>query len=110
MYKRQGLIGIIAANFVELYGKPCFVLTKSNNYIKCSSRSIHGFDIGKIFYEALNSKIILKGGGHSMAGGCLLKDNKINEFKNFLNNKFIKNFKNLENDKYYISEQSMESL
>ena len=106
----EGLIGIIAANFVELYGKPSFVLTKSNNYIKCSSRSIHGFDIGKLFYEALNSKIILKGGGHSMAGGCLLKYNKINEFKNFLNNKFITNFKNLETDKYYISEQNIESL
>ena len=33
-----------------------------------------------IIDQALNNKILLKGGGHSMAGGCLLKDNKINEF------------------------------
>tara|TARA_B100001123_G_scaffold361069_1_gene417437 strand:+ start:903 stop:2597 length:1695 start_codon:yes stop_codon:yes gene_type:complete len=106
----EGLLGIIASNFVELYGKPSFVLTKSNNYIKCSSRSIYGFDIGGLFFEALNKKIILKGGGHSMAGGCLLEINKINEFKNFLNGKFKKNLKNLETHKYYISEQSFESL
>ena len=106
----EGLLGIIASNFVELYGKPSFVLTKSNNYIKCSSRSIYGFDIGGLFFEALNKKIILKGGGHSMAGGCLLEINKINEFKNFLNDKFKKNLKNLETHKYYISEQNFESL
>tara|TARA_B100001123_G_C15304460_1_gene1022138 strand:+ start:1012 stop:2706 length:1695 start_codon:yes stop_codon:yes gene_type:complete len=106
----EGLLGIIASNFVELYEKPSFVLTKSNDYIKCSARSIYGFDIGKIFYEALNRKIILKGGGHSMAGGCLVKNNKIFDFKNFLNNRFNKIFIKLETQKYYISEQSLESL
>ena len=48
----EGLLGIIAANFVEIYNKPCFVLTNSGNFIKCSSRSIHGFDIGNFFYLA----------------------------------------------------------
>ena len=45
-----------------------------------------------------------------MAGGCLLKKEKIKDFKNFLNNRFKKNFKNLENQKLYISEQNLESL
>ena len=45
----EGLLGIIAANFVEIYNKPSFVLTNSGNFIKCSSRSIYGFDIGNFF-------------------------------------------------------------
>lgn len=106
----EGLLGVIAANFVELYSKPSFVLTNSNNYIKCSSRSILGFDIGKIFHEALNNKIIVKGGGHSMAGGCLLKKNKITEFRNFLNISFKKNFNKIRPLKHYTSVQNLESL
>ena len=55
----EGLLGIIAANLVELYNKPSFVLTNSGKLIKCSSRSVHGFDIGNIFYLAIK-KIISK--------------------------------------------------
>ncbi len=106
----EGLLGIIAANFVEIYNKPCFVLTNSGNFIKCSSRSIHGFDIGNFFYLAKQKKIIINGGGHSMAGGCTLKKNKLVEFKKFLNLNYIKKFKNFDNHKHYISEQNYESL
>ena len=52
----EGLLGIVASNFVELYNRPSFVLTNSGNIIKCSSRSIIGFDVGKIFYSALKKK------------------------------------------------------
>ena len=76
--------------FVELYNKPSFVLTNSGNLIKCSSRSVHGFDIGKIFYLAIKKKIILKGGGHSMAGGCILEKNKLKNFKKFINSCYYK--------------------
>ena len=30
----EGLLGIIASNFVELYNKPSFILTNSGNIIK----------------------------------------------------------------------------
>ena len=106
----EGIIGILAANFVEYYNKPSFILTKSKNEIKCSSRSIKGFNIGDIFNMALEKKIIKSGGGHSMAGGCILDLKKINEFNNFLNSIYKKKFINHENSKYYISEQSLDSL
>tara|TARA_Y100000590_G_scaffold414235_1_gene510947 strand:+ start:2258 stop:3952 length:1695 start_codon:yes stop_codon:yes gene_type:complete len=106
----EGILGIIAANFVEIYGRPSFIMTSSNNKIKCSSRSIYGFDIGSLFNEALSEKIILKGGGHSMAGGCVLNLNKLSEFKKFINIKFRKFFKNHKAIKYYISEQNLDSL
>ena len=106
----DGLLGIIAANLVELYNKPSFVLTNSGKFIKCSSRSVHGFDIGNIFYLAIRKKIILKGGGHSMAGGCILEKNKLKDFKKFINSYYYKKFKQFENYKFYISEQNIESL
>jgi len=106
----EGLLGIIASNFVEIYGVPTFIMTKSKDLIKCSSRSIFGFDVGKLFNEALNKNILFKGGGHSMAGGCLLSKNKINIFKNYINNKYRKSFINYVSMKYFVSEQNLDSL
>ncbi len=106
----EGLLGIIAAKFVEFYNKPSFILTNSGNVIKCSSRSISGYDIGNIFYLAAKKNIIIRGGGHSMAGGCTLKKDRLNDFKNFLNLYYIKKFNIFENIKFYISEQKLDSL
>ena len=106
----EGLLGIIAAKFVEFYNKPSFILTNSGNVIKCSSRSINGYDIGNIFYLAAKKNIIIRGGGHSMAGGCTLKKDRLNDFKNFLNLYYIKKFNIFENIKFYISEQKLDSL
>ena len=106
----EGLLGIIAANFVDQYNKPSLIFTTSNGFIKCSARSVHNFDIGKIFNLALEKKIILKGGGHSMAAGCILNKNKINIFENFLNDNYFKKFKNFKSVKYFTSEQSIDSL
>ena len=78
------MLGIIAVNYVELYNKPSFILTNSKFY-KCSSRSISGYDIGNVFYHALKNSLIVKGGGHSMAGDVLRK-HKLNSFKIFLMN------------------------
>tara|TARA_B100002052_G_scaffold281171_1_gene289945 strand:- start:457 stop:2148 length:1692 start_codon:yes stop_codon:yes gene_type:complete len=106
----EGLLGIIASKYVEMYNKPCFMLTNSKSIIKCSSRSINGFDIGNLIYLAIQERIILSGGGHSMAGGCSLKKNKLNDFKKFINIHYNKIFKNSKNIKYYSSEQNFISL
>ena len=105
----EGLLGIIASNFVEIYNRPSFILTNSGDFIKCSSRSIKDFDIGYIFYLAFKKKIIINGGGHSMAGGCILKKNKLNEFKRFLNLNYNRKFYNTIDTKYYTSIQNFES-
>ncbi len=106
----EGLLGIIAANYVDLYNKPSFILTNSGNLIKCSSRSIHGYDIGRIFYQAVKKKIIVKGGGHSMAGGCTLKKDNLDLFKKFLNTYYKKKNSSFENIRSYISKQNIDSL
>ena len=105
-----GMLGIIASYFVENYNRPSFILTNSGNLIKCSSRSVVGFDIGNIFYTALKKKIIVNGGGHSMAAGCALKIDKLSEFKKFLDLNYMKKFKHTKNLKYYTSYQNIDSL
>ena len=52
----EGLLGIIASKYVDIYNKPCFILTNSKSIIKCSSRSINGFDIGNLIYLAIQKK------------------------------------------------------
>ena len=109
-YINEGMIGIVAAKFVDLYNKPSFILTNSNNFVKCSCRSVVNFDVGNILNNALDQNIIIKGGGHSMAGGCLMYKDKVNDFKKFLNNIYKKKFNKIENIRSYISEQNFSSL
>ena len=45
-----------------------------------------------------------------MAGGCILIQNKLDEFQSFINVKFKKYFNNFISTKYYTSEQNLESL
>ena len=66
----------------------------NGNIGKASARSIVGFDIGSVIIAATQEKILLKGGGHKMAGGFSIKIENIEKFKNFV----FKKFKNINED------------
>ena len=55
---------------------------------KASARSIVGFDIGSVIIAATQEKILLKGGGHKMAGGFSIDIKNIDKFKDFIFRKF----------------------
>ena len=78
MYKRQGIIGIVASRLTELYYKPSVVLTLSNGLATGSSRSVQGFDV----YSAIDaSRDLLENfGGHTYAVGLSMKEENIPEF------------------------------
>ncbi len=87
----EGVIGIIASRIKEKYNKPAFLISLNNVGLgKGSARSVYGFDIGTSILAAVQSKILLKGGGHKMAGGFSIQKSKINDFKEFLFSKFEK--------------------
>ena len=90
-----GIIGIIASRLKEKYNKPVIVISVENGLGRASARSILGFDIGSTIINAVQSKILKKGGGHKMAGGFTIEENKIEEFKVFLKKKYNKNQKNI---------------
>ena len=98
----EGLIGIIASRLKDYYNKPAFVISQSGNICKGSARSIYGFDIGQAITNCKQMNLILKGGGHPMAGGFTLEKNKIDQFKMRLIEIFNKSKVDYEKDTFYI--------
>ncbi|MDD4519713.1 MAG: single-stranded-DNA-specific exonuclease RecJ [Alphaproteobacteria bacterium] len=81
----QGVIGILAGRLKERYSLPVFVVSIDEGECKGSSRSIAGVDIGETIMTALERGILTRGGGHPMAAGFSLKEEKLPEFRTFLN-------------------------
>ena len=84
----EGVIGIVAARLKDKFNKPTIIISINNNIGKASARSIVGFDIGSAIIAATQEKILIKGGGHKMAGGFSIDMSNIKKFKEFIYNKF----------------------
>ena len=90
----EGIIGIVAARLKDKFNKPVIIISIDNNIGKASARSIVGFDIGSAIISATQENILLKGGGHKMAGGFSLNVKNIQKFKDFI----IRKFRNINED------------
>tara|TARA_B110000881_G_scaffold136291_1_gene119999 strand:- start:200 stop:1981 length:1782 start_codon:yes stop_codon:yes gene_type:complete len=86
----EGIIGIVASRIKEKYNKPTIIISTTGDLSKGSARSIFGFDIGSVIIGAVQNGILIKGGGHKMAGGFTIHTNKIKEFNKFANDRFRK--------------------
>ena len=81
----ESLAGIVAGRVKEQYNKPTIILTKSEEGVKGSARSIEEYNM---FEELLACKELLdKFGGHPMAAGLSLQEDKVDELRIALNNK-----------------------
>ena len=96
----EGVIGIAAARIKDKFNKPVIIISIEDGIGKASARSIAGFDIGSVIIAATQEKILIKGGGHKMAGGFSIKIENIDKFKDFIFHKFKKMDKNLIKDKF----------
>ena len=90
----EGIIGIVAARLKDKFNKPVIIISVKGEIGKASARSIVGFDIGSVIISATQEKILLKGGGHKMAGGFSIKIKDFENFKNFV----FRKFKNINED------------
>lgn len=79
----ESLAGIIAGRLKEKYHKPVFVLTKGEEGIKGSGRSIESYNM----YEQMSlcKSLFTKYGGHKMAAGLSMPAENIEEFRKSLN-------------------------
>lgn len=79
----ESLAGIIAGRIREAYHKPTFVLTKSEDGVKGSGRSIETYSM----YEELCKcrRYFTKFGGHPMAAGISLKEEDVDAFRTTIN-------------------------
>ncbi len=84
----EGIIGIVAGRLKDKFNKPAIIISVDGNVGKASARSIVGFDIGSVIIAATQEKILLKGGGHKMAGGFSINIDNIDKFKEFIFKKF----------------------
>ena len=79
----ESLAGIIAGRIRERYNKPVFLLTKAEEGIKGSGRSIESYNM---FEEMTKCRdVFTKFGGHPMAAGLSLPEEKIEELRERLN-------------------------
>ena len=84
----QGTIGIIAAKLSKIFNKPCFIVTQSNNLLKCSIRSGNDIKINNTINKLISNKLIISGGGHDQAGGFSAKKTFLPDIEEFLNNEY----------------------
>lgn len=79
----ESLAGIVAGRIRERYYKPTFILTKAEDGVKGSGRSIDSFHM----YEELNKckHLLTKFGGHKLAAGLSLEEENVEELRRTLN-------------------------
>ncbi len=81
----QGVIGIVASRLKDIYNKPVAVITIKDGKGKASCRSITGVDFGSAILQARLEGLLLEGGGHAMAGGFSVLEEKIPDLHKFFN-------------------------
>ena len=86
----HGVIGIVASRMMELFGKPCIIITMEGELSRGSARSFGSFSIYKCLDEC--RKLLIKYGGHLGAGGFSLKTEDISAFKEKIKAYSLKNF------------------
>ncbi len=79
----ESLAGIIAGRLREAYHRPAIVLTRGEEAVKGSGRSIEAYHMFDRLSEV--SDLMLKFGGHPMAAGLSLREDRIGEFRRRLN-------------------------
>ncbi|HCJ76820.1 MAG: single-stranded-DNA-specific exonuclease RecJ [Lachnospiraceae bacterium] len=81
----ESLAGIIAGRIREVYQKPVFVLTKGEEGVKGSGRSIEAYSMFDKMTEV--AELFTKYGGHPMAAGLSMREEDIDKLREQLNQK-----------------------
>ena len=79
-----GVVGIVASRLKERYGRPAIAIAVEKGAGKASCRSIAGVDIGAAVTAARQADLLINGGGHAMAAGFTVAEDKIGELGVFL--------------------------
>lgn len=80
-----GVIGIVASRVKERYERPAIVVAlDARGEGKGSGRSIQGVDLGRAVTAALEAGLLVNGGGHAMAAGLTIREDKLDALTEFL--------------------------
>ena len=81
----ESLAGIIAGRIREAYQRPVFVLTRGEEGVKGSGRSIEAYSMFDKMTEV--AELFTKYGGHPMAAGLSMREEDIDKLREQLNRK-----------------------
>jgi single-stranded-DNA-specific exonuclease len=79
-----GVIGIVAGRLRERFDRPSCVVALSEGIGKGSGRSVRGVALGPAVIAAQQAGLLVNGGGHNMAAGFTVEQEKLDELTDFL--------------------------
>ena len=74
-----GVVGIVAARLKEATNRPAVVIGLDDGIAKGSGRSVTGIDLGAAIQRCAADGVLLKGGGHKMAAGLTVAEDKLDD-------------------------------
>ena len=87
----EGVIGIVAGRLKDRFHRPTIVISlNQDGHGKGSARGITGFSLGDNIMAAHQAGILEGGGGHAMAAGLSIRQERLPEFATFMNEAFTK--------------------
>ena len=72
-----GVVGIVASRLKEVSNRPSIVIGVEDGIGKGSGRSVSGIDLGQPIQRLAREGLLIKGGGHKMAAGLTVAEEKI---------------------------------
>ena len=72
-----GVVGIVASRLKEASNRPSIVIGVEDGIGKGSGRSVSGIDMGAPIQRLAAEGLLIKGGGHKMAAGLTVAEDKI---------------------------------
>ena len=78
-----GVVGIVASRVLQEFYRPTIIIGGENGEMRGSCRSIAGFDIAAALREC--NDLLVRHGGHAMAAGLSILPDKIDLFREKLN-------------------------
>lgn len=86
-----GIVGLIASRLKEAHRRPAFAVAfDADGKGTGSGRSIQGVDLGKAVREAVDLKLLEKGGGHAMAAGLTVMRDRLADVAAFFDERLSK--------------------
>lgn len=81
----KGLVGLLASRLCERFKRPALAIAwEGGGEGTGSARSIQGVDVGAAIRAAVDKGLLVKGGGHAMAGGLTVFEKNYDALGDFL--------------------------
>ncbi|KUO64793.1 MAG: single-stranded-DNA-specific exonuclease RecJ [Alphaproteobacteria bacterium BRH_c36] len=86
----KGIVGLVSSRLTDRFHRPSCVLSWTRDAASGamsgtgSLRSVNGVDIGRAVRAAVAKGLLIKGGGHAMAAGLTVAENKLEDLKAYL--------------------------